>query len=72
MVGVRDAGAQRRGVAAHRQAAAVEQTPQLAAARQEVLLLEAVQTAKYPDTRRTKPSLDKFQQLDALKEKLQG
>jgi len=36
------------------------------------LLLEAVQTAKYPDTRRTKPSLDKFQQLDALKEKLQG
>ena len=36
------------------------------------LLLEAVQTAKYPDTRRTKPSLDKFQRLDALKEKLQG
>ena len=36
------------------------------------LLLEAVQTAKYPDQRRAKPSLDKFQRLDALKEKLQG
>jgi hypothetical protein len=36
------------------------------------LLLEAVQTAKYPEQRRAKPSLDKFQRLDSLKEKLQG
>lgn len=36
------------------------------------LLLEAIQAAKYPDQKRTKPSLDKFQQLDSLKEKLQG
>lgn len=36
------------------------------------LLLEAIQAAKYPDSKRAKPSLDKFQQLDSLKEKLQG
>jgi hypothetical protein len=36
------------------------------------LLLEAVQTAKYPDQRRAKPSLDKFQRLDELKDKLQA
>jgi len=36
------------------------------------LLLEAIQTAKYPEQRRAKPSLDKFQRLDSLKEKLQG
>ena len=36
------------------------------------LLIEAIQTAKYPEQRRAKPSLDKFQRLDSLKEKLQG
>jgi hypothetical protein len=36
------------------------------------LLLEAIQTAKYPEQNRPKPSLDKFQRLDSLKEKLQG
>ena len=36
------------------------------------LLLEALQTAQYPEQRRAKPSLDKFQRLDSLKEKLQG
>jgi hypothetical protein len=35
------------------------------------LLLESVQTAKYPDKAR-KPSLDKFERLDALRDKLQG
>jgi hypothetical protein len=36
------------------------------------LLLEAVQVAKYPEQNRPKPSLDRFQRLDSLKEKLQG
>lgn len=36
------------------------------------LLLEAIQVAKYPEQNRPKPSLDKFQRLDSLKEKLQG
>ena len=36
------------------------------------LLLEAIQAAKYPEQNRPKPSLDKFQRLDSLKEKLQG
>ena len=36
------------------------------------LLLESIQAAKYPDQKRAKPSLDKFQRLDSLKEKLQG
>ena len=36
------------------------------------LLLEAIQAAKYPEQKRAKPSLDKFQRLDALKETLQG
>jgi hypothetical protein len=35
------------------------------------LLLESVQVAKYPDKVR-KPSLDKFERLDALRDKLQG
>ena len=35
------------------------------------LLLESVQTAKYPDKART-PSLDKFERLDAIRDKLQG
>ncbi len=35
------------------------------------LLIEAIQTAKYPEQRRAKPSLDKFQRLDSLREKLQ-
>jgi hypothetical protein len=35
------------------------------------LLLESVQTAKYPDKAR-KPSLDKFERLDAIRDKLQG
>ena len=35
------------------------------------LLLESVQIAKYPDKAR-KPSLDKFERLDALRDKLQG
>ena len=34
------------------------------------LLLEAVQTAKYPDRPRAKPALDKFDSLDALRLKL--
>jgi hypothetical protein len=36
------------------------------------LLLEAVQTAKYPDRPRAKPALDKFDSLDALRMKLSG
>jgi hypothetical protein len=36
------------------------------------LLLEAVQTAKYPDRPRGKPALDKFDSLDALRIKIQG
>jgi len=36
------------------------------------LLLEAVQTAKYPDRPRAKPALDKFDSLDALRIKIQG
>jgi hypothetical protein len=34
------------------------------------LLLESVQIAKYPDNVR-KPSLDKFERLDAIRDKLQ-
>jgi hypothetical protein len=36
------------------------------------LLLEAIQTAKYPDRARSKPQLDKFDALDALRVKIQG
>jgi hypothetical protein len=36
------------------------------------LLLDAVQTAKYPDRPRAKPALDKFDSLDALRMKLSG
>jgi hypothetical protein len=36
------------------------------------LLLESVQTAKYPDRVRAKPALDKFDALDALRLKIQG
>jgi len=36
------------------------------------LLLEAIQTAKYPDRVRAKPPLDKFDSLDALRVKIQG
>jgi hypothetical protein len=36
------------------------------------LLLEAVQTAKYPDRVRAKPALDKFDALDALRLKIQA
>ncbi len=36
------------------------------------LLLEAIQTAKYPDRPRSKPQLDKFDSLDALRVKVQG
>ena len=36
------------------------------------LLLEAVQTAKYPDRPRPKPPLDKFDALDALRLKMQA
>jgi hypothetical protein len=35
------------------------------------LLLESVQAAKYPEKAR-KPSLDKFERYDALRDKLQG
>ena len=35
------------------------------------LLLESVQVAKYPDKVR-KPSLDRFERLDAIRDKLQG
>jgi hypothetical protein len=37
-----------------------------------VLLLEAVQIAKYPDRPRPKQPLDKFDSLDALRVKIQG
>jgi hypothetical protein len=36
------------------------------------LLVEAIQTAKYPDRARAKPALDKFDYLDALRIKIQG
>ena len=36
------------------------------------LLLESVQTAKYPDRVRAKPPLDKFDSLDALRQKIQA
>jgi hypothetical protein len=36
------------------------------------LVLEAIQTAKYPDRPRAKPPLDKFDSLDALRIKVQG
>src|ERR1700730_9224422 len=36
------------------------------------LLLEAIQTAKYPDRARSKPQLDKFDSLDALRIKVPG
>jgi hypothetical protein len=36
------------------------------------LLLESIQTAKYPDRARAKPALDKFDSLDALRIKVQG
>jgi hypothetical protein len=36
------------------------------------LLLEAIQVAKYPDRLRSKPALDKFDYLDALRIKIQG
>jgi hypothetical protein len=36
------------------------------------LLLEAIQTAKYPDRPRANPALDKFDSLDALRVKVQG
>ena len=36
------------------------------------LLVEAIQTAKYPDRPRAKPALDKFDSLDALRVKIQG
>ena len=36
------------------------------------LLLEAVQVAKYPDRPRAKPQLDKFDALDALRQKIQA
>ncbi len=35
------------------------------------LLLEAVQIAKYPDRARAKPDLDRFDSLDALRQKIQ-
>jgi hypothetical protein len=36
------------------------------------LLLDAIQVAKYPDRPRPKPSLEKHDRLDALRDKLQG
>ncbi|HKW70163.1 MAG TPA: hypothetical protein VJP81_06220 [Candidatus Dormibacteraeota bacterium] len=36
------------------------------------LLIEAVQTAKYPDRVRAKPALDRFDALDALRQKIQA
>ncbi|HKV88247.1 MAG TPA: hypothetical protein VJT78_09650 [Candidatus Dormibacteraeota bacterium] len=36
------------------------------------LLVEAIQTAKYPDRVRAKPALDKFDAFDALRVKVQG
>lgn len=35
------------------------------------LLLDAVQIAKYPDRARAKPALDRFDSLDALRQKIQ-
>ncbi len=36
------------------------------------LLIDAIQTAKYPDRPRAKPPLDKFDALDAIRLKVQG
>ena len=36
------------------------------------LLLDAIQTAKYPERARGKLPLDKFERYDALRDKLQG
>jgi len=36
------------------------------------ILLDAVQIAKYPDRPRAKPQLDKFDALDALRQKIQA
>jgi hypothetical protein len=36
------------------------------------LMLEAIQTAKYPDRPRSKPQLDKFDALDELRIKIQS
>lgn len=36
------------------------------------LLIDAIQTAKYPDRPKPKPPLDKFDALDALRLKVQG
>ena len=36
------------------------------------LLIEAIQVAKYPDKPRPHPPLEKFERLDALRDKLQG
>lgn len=36
------------------------------------LLIDAIQTAKYPERARSKPALDKFDALDALRLKIQG
>jgi hypothetical protein len=36
------------------------------------LLIDAIQTAKYPDRARAKPPLDKFDALDAIRLKVQG
>ena len=36
------------------------------------LLLESIQTAKYPDRPRSKPQLDKFDALDELRIKIQS
>ena len=36
------------------------------------LLLDAIQVAKYPDRPRPKPSLEKHDRLDALRDKLQA
>jgi hypothetical protein len=36
------------------------------------LLLDSVQLAKYPDRARPKPALDRFDALDALRQKIQA
>ncbi len=36
------------------------------------LMLDAIQTAKYPDRAKGKLPLDKFERYDALRDKLQG
>jgi hypothetical protein len=36
------------------------------------LLIDSIQTAKYPDRVRAKPALDRFDALDALRLKVQG